>query len=135
MKINTIVKNGITKKIIQYELLGFGVVEILLLLDEIIDLPHRCGGPATLINWPECLLEAFYVLILCVFVVLATWQCLRRIKYLEGFLRVCAFCKRVRVGNEWVPIEQYIQENSEAEFSHGLCSQCMKKHYGVETED
>jgi hypothetical protein len=135
MEKSAIVKNGITKKIILYELIGFTIVEVLLFLDEVIDLPHLCGASATPINWLECLFEALYVMVLCGFVVLSTWQCLRRIKYLEGFLRVCAFCKRICVGNEWVPIEQYIQDHSEAEFSHGLCSQCMKEHYGVTAED
>ncbi|MEW5803124.1 MAG: hypothetical protein AB1847_13585 [bacterium] len=135
MEKKAVIKNGLTKKIIHFELLGFGIVILLLWLDEVIDLPHLCGAPATPTNLAECLFETFYVWALGVFVIIATWRFLKRIKYLEGFLRVCTFCKRIRVGNEWIPIEHYIQDHSEAEFSHGLCEQCMEKHYGVKVTE
>ncbi|MEW6380916.1 MAG: hypothetical protein AB1611_15085 [bacterium] len=130
------VNNGIAKRIIQYEFLGFGVAMILLWLDEIFDLPHVCGGPPTPINWQECLLETLYVVALAIPVILATKRFLARIKYLEGFIRVCSFCKKVRVGNEWIPIERFLQNHySETEFSHGLCAACMEKHYGISADD
>lgn len=52
-----------------------------------------------------------------------------RITYLEGFLRVCSFCKKIHAGDQWIPIEEYISDHSAALFSHGLCPQCMKRHY------
>ena len=55
---------------------------------------------------------------------------LRRIKYLEGLLHMCVFCKRIRVNGDWFEIERYISENSGAEFSHGLCPECITKYYG-----
>jgi hypothetical protein len=30
----------------------------------------------------------------------------------------------------WNRLETYIQDHSEAEFSHGICPDCMKKLYG-----
>ena len=49
---------------------------------------------------------------------------------LEGLLPICAFCKSIRnkAGN-WEPIETYISERSEAEFTHGFCPTCGKTHY------
>jgi hypothetical protein len=60
-----------------------------------------------------------------------TWtrRALARITYLEGFLRVCSFCKKIHAGDQWIPIEEYISDHSAALFSHGLCPQCMKRHY------
>lgn len=50
---------------------------------------------------------------------------------LEGLLPICSFCKKIRDGNEeWQPLEKYIQERSQALFSHGLCPTCLKEHYG-----
>jgi hypothetical protein len=45
-------------------------------------------------------------------------------------LPTCASCKKIRdsEGN-WIQIEQYIQERSEAKFSHGICPSCAKKLY------
>ena len=49
---------------------------------------------------------------------------------LEGLLPICAFCKNIRnKAGDWEPIETYISERSEAEFSHGFCPTCGKTHY------
>ena len=55
----------------------------------------------------------------------------RRVKVLEGILPVCSFCKKIRDqhGN-WSPMEQYITERSEAQFTHGFCPECGERHYG-----
>jgi len=47
-------------------------------------------------------------------------------------------CKKVRDDRGyWNQIEVYIRDHSEAEFSHGICPDCMKKLYGdiLEEED
>ncbi len=51
-------------------------------------------------------------------------------KILRGFLPICARCKKIRDdrGN-WVQIEGYIRDHTEAEFSHGLCPACAKELY------
>jgi len=57
-------------------------------------------------------------------------KALDRVKLLSGLLPVCAECKRIRTeGNVWQPMETYIHEHSEAQFSHGLCPQCARKLY------
>jgi hypothetical protein len=57
-------------------------------------------------------------------------QTLGEVKTLKGFIPICASCKRVRddVGY-WEQIEIYIRDRSEAEFSHGICPECMEKLY------
>jgi hypothetical protein len=52
-----------------------------------------------------------------------------RIRILEGFLPICANCKKVRHGESWNQIENYISDHSLAEFSHTLCPDCMKRLY------
>jgi DNA-binding response OmpR family regulator len=48
-----------------------------------------------------------------------------RVKHLEGVLPTCMYCKRIRdERNEWVHIEQYISQRTEASFSHGVCPPC-----------
>jgi hypothetical protein len=55
----------------------------------------------------------------------------RELTVLEGLLRICMFCKRIRDENEnWQPIEGYISQRSDVDFSHGLCPECAQKHYG-----
>ncbi len=60
-----------------------------------------------------------------------TQELKQRVKQLEGILPICMFCKRIRDEHQnWQPIESYISKHSSALFSHGLCSDCQKKHYG-----
>jgi hypothetical protein len=52
------------------------------------------------------------------------------IKTLRGILPICSICKQIRDDKGyWNQIEAYIQEHSEAEFSHGICQECAKKYY------
>ena len=51
-----------------------------------------------------------------------------RVRRLEGMLSICMQCKKIRTGNnDWHQLEQYIGENSDAVFSHGLCPDCLEK--------
>ncbi|MGD2269485.1 MAG: cyclic nucleotide-binding domain-containing protein [Desulfobacterales bacterium] len=54
----------------------------------------------------------------------------RMINTLGTFLPICAHCKRIRESNgSWTPIEKYITDRSETEFSHTICKDCTKKLY------
>lgn len=50
-------------------------------------------------------------------------------KVLGGFIVICARCKRVREGEEWQPVEAYVEHHSAAQFSHGVCPDCVKLLY------
>jgi hypothetical protein len=53
------------------------------------------------------------------------------IKQLQGMIRICAQCNKVRDSKGyWDQVEFYISDHSEAEFSHGLCEDCMVELYG-----
>jgi hypothetical protein len=53
------------------------------------------------------------------------------IKMLRGIVPICSFCKKIRDAEGiWTEIEAYVSKNSEARFSHGLCPECGKLHYG-----
>jgi hypothetical protein len=48
------------------------------------------------------------------------------VKRLEGILPICASCKKIRdEEGEWRQVELYIRARSEADFSHGLCPNCV----------
>jgi hypothetical protein len=55
------------------------------------------------------------------------------VKTLTGMLPICTSCKKIRDDHGcWTQLEMYIHEHSEAEFSHGLCPECVKKFYPVD---
>jgi PAS domain S-box-containing protein len=57
-------------------------------------------------------------------------EALVKVKQLGGLLPICASCKKIRDDKGyWNQIETYIRDHSEAEFSHSICPDCMKKLY------
>ncbi|MFA6472419.1 MAG: histidine kinase N-terminal 7TM domain-containing protein [Candidatus Latescibacterota bacterium] len=57
-------------------------------------------------------------------------KALSEIKTLRGFIPICSHCKKIRNDKGfWEQIEKYLGEHSEVEFSHGICPDCMEKHY------
>ena len=57
-------------------------------------------------------------------------EALEKVRTLSGLLPICAHCKKVRDDKGyWSQIEKYIQEHSEARFSHGICPECAKELY------
>lgn len=55
---------------------------------------------------------------------------LDEIKILRGILPVCSYCKQIKTeADTWVQMEKYIHEHSEADFSHGVCPDCLRKYY------
>jgi len=65
-------------------------------------------------------------------------EALANVKTLSGLIPICANCKKIRDDEGyWNQVEVYIQNHSEAEFSHSLCPDCLKKLYPdfIDNED
>jgi phosphoserine phosphatase RsbU/P len=55
---------------------------------------------------------------------------IEQIKTLRGIVPICGHCKQIRDdAGYWHQLEVYVRDRTEAEFSHGICPQCMKKLY------
>lgn len=53
-----------------------------------------------------------------------------QIKTLSGLLPICANCKKIRNDKGyWERIETYISHHTEAQFTHGICPECVKTLY------
>jgi PAS domain S-box-containing protein len=58
------------------------------------------------------------------------------VKILRGLLPICASCKQIRdAKGVWTPLETYIAEQSEADFTHGICPACLAKLYPENESD
>jgi hypothetical protein len=61
-------------------------------------------------------------------------EAMSQVKTLEGYLPICAHCKSVRNDEGyWQQVEVYVREHSKAEFTHGICPDCLKEHFGQAT--
>jgi PAS domain S-box-containing protein len=55
---------------------------------------------------------------------------LAKVKKLSAFLPICSHCKDIRSDEGyWHKIEEYLVDHLDLSFSHGICPDCMKKHY------
>ncbi len=55
---------------------------------------------------------------------------LNEIKELKGIIPICSHCKKIRNDKGyWEQLERYLSEHTAAEFSHGLCPDCLGKFY------
>lgn len=55
---------------------------------------------------------------------------LSKARILSGTLAICAACKKVQdEQGDWEPIELYLEKHSEAGFTHGICSECVRQMY------
>jgi integral membrane sensor domain MASE1 len=55
-------------------------------------------------------------------------QALAEIKTLEGFIPICAWCHKVRDdAGFWQQLEKYLDEKTDATFSHSICPTCTQR--------
>ncbi|MEI6215370.1 MAG: MCP four helix bundle domain-containing protein [Desulfuromonadales bacterium] len=52
---------------------------------------------------------------------------LEQVKQLEGIISICTYCHKIRDDqNSWQQLERYISAHTDAQFSHGMCPDCLK---------
>ena len=57
-------------------------------------------------------------------------ESLAEIRTLRKILPLCSFCKKVRDDKGyWEQVDVYLHKHSSVDVSHGICPECMKKHY------
>jgi len=57
-------------------------------------------------------------------------KALAEVRTLRGLVPICMYCKKIRDDKGfWEQLETYVSRHSEAQFSHGLCPDCLKAHY------
>jgi len=48
----------------------------------------------------------------------------------QGIVPICMHCGKVReTPEQWAPMERYLKNHLDLDMSHGLCPECMRKHY------
>jgi len=58
---------------------------------------------------------------------------LEEIRVLRGILPICTYCKDIRDDQGyWHAVEEYFASHSDADFTHGICPDCMAKHFPKE---
>jgi hypothetical protein len=118
---------GKSNRILWVEAAAFSLIILLSWLTEVIRIPHLLYGEAFTPNYHRAILRTVVILLIWLWVNMATRQLLRRLHYLEEFLRVCSWCRKVSYGSEWIEMEKYLKTKFATKTSHGMCPDCLRK--------
>ena len=110
-----------------YENIGFLTIIILSWANELLELPRYVFGGDTRINWRESAMETVVVLMVWLVVHVVTKKLLARLYHLEGFLKICAWCRKVAREDEWLSMEMFFERGFSVKTSHGMCPDCARK--------
>jgi PAS domain S-box-containing protein len=57
-------------------------------------------------------------------------QALSEVRTIKGLIPICAKCRRIRDDQgAWSPLEVFVHNNFDADFSHGLCPECARREF------
>ena len=118
---------GKSNRILWVEAIAFLMIIALSWLTEAIRIPHLIYGESFVPNWHRAILRTVVIALIWFWVHLATKKLLKRLHYLEEFLRVCGWCRKVSHGTEWIEMERYLKSKFATKTSHGMCPDCLRK--------
>lgn len=118
---------GRSNAILWIEAFGFSLLIMLSWLTEAIRIPHYLFGEPFAPDWHRAMLRTAVISLIWLWVHLATKRLLERLHYLEKFLRICGWCRKVCDHDEWLTMEQYFNSKFDTRTTHGMCPECLKK--------
>ncbi len=114
-------------QILWIECIGFLLIIVLSWVDELAQLPRLIFGGTAQPNWRESAIESSVILIVWLWVFTGTRRILKRFNYLEEQLEICAWCRRIETGGEWLSLEDYLKKELEVTTSHRICRKCGRQ--------
>jgi hypothetical protein len=125
-------KNSQLSKIELYQNLGFLCIVIICFLDDLLRLSALIfSGHPFAFFYQRSSLDILLVLAVWFLVSRSTRRVLKRLNYLEKFMRVCAWCRRIHYKGEWMPLEEFMQQSFDTPTTHGICKECLRQQQEV----
>lgn len=112
-------------RILYFEAAGFLLLIVFTWLDEEVLFPNRqlISWFASK-NWHYAVFESIVIFIFGITVVSLSYRIIRKLHYLESFIKICAWCRKVKLDDRWVSLEEYFDSVSDIKCSHGICKSC-----------
>lgn len=124
--------NSHLSKIVLFQNLGFLTVIVLCYLNELLQLPALIfSDHPFVIVYRRSTLEMLLFLAVWLMVASSTRRLLKRVRHLENFMRVCAWCRRIDYKGQWMPLEDFLQEGFDTPTTHGICHECLEKQQAI----
>ena len=125
-------KNSQLSKIELYQNLGFLVIILLCFLDDLLQLPGLIFSdhPFAFV-YRRSTLDILLVFGVWFLVSRSTRRILERVHYLEKFMRVCAWCRRIHFKGDWMPLEEFMRQSFDTPTTHGICTECLQRQQTI----
>jgi hypothetical protein len=78
-------------------------------------------------NWRECAMETLVVAVMWAVTQPITRRLVRRLRYLEELMRVCAWCRKIHLEGRWMRLEEDLAQGLDLRTSHGMCPSCAEE--------
>lgn len=108
--------------------LGFVTLVIVLWADRLFQIGQHLGvTEENTESYLEVSAKSGVVVLLWMLSAYKVYLVVRRLSYLESFLHVCAWCRRIEVEKKWLTVEQHFAQRTGGKASHGICPECASK--------
>ena len=115
-------------KVLMCQSLGFLAIVFLSWFDELVHLRSLIlGNHPYISDFRESTFEMLFVLVIWFLVLAHTRRLMQRLDQLEALLRVCSWCRRIRIDDGWMQFEEYIALKFDTKTSHAICQDCLGK--------
>ena len=115
-------------RILIYQSAGFIAIAVLCWIDEMTNLRSLILGDHPYISdFRESTLEMLFVFAVWFIVAAHSRRLMLRVNHIEGFLRVCSWCRRVGKENRWVQFEEFLARRFDTQATHSICEDCLQK--------
>jgi hypothetical protein len=54
---------------------------------------------------------------------------IEELQRMRRLLSICAWCRKIKSGSEWISLEEYTKLHTGSELSHGICPDCRDNEY------
>jgi hypothetical protein len=116
------------QKALLWQSLGFLIIIVLTWCNAIFDLTHyifHVQRQDEDIN--QTLISSAVIILLWIFSAYKVYRVVSRLSYLESFLHVCAWCRKIQHEDQWLSLEDHFTRKTGGETSHGICPECSVK--------
>ena len=115
-------------RVVIYQHLGFLAIIAICYFNDLVKMPSLIfSGHPFLVLYRQSTLEILLIFAIWLLVVMSTRRLLKRVRHLEDFMRVCAWCRRVDYKGEWMPFEEFLEQGFDTPTTHGICKECLEK--------
>ena len=114
-----------------WQSIGFLTIIVLTWCNAIFDLSHNLFGMAHQNeDFDQTTISTVVIIFLWIFSAYKIYRVISRLSYLESFLHVCAWCRKIEHDNQWFSLEDHFTKKTGGQTSHGICPECAAKLIG-----